>query len=191
MKFTMFPKVKIMIMTTSTITATNETKEFKIGRLPVIIVKYDNDGRIIYRKDTEGYKEWYSYNEQGKLAYMRAAGFEEWYTYNEEGKLIGIIDSEDGECYFKPRNHVYPKISVDAYTILDIYDKNSGWEIQSSNEDRVILYKITNLDQYDCEPYEEWIEVYPDAGVMRYHDREDTDRYYDGIGSLFVNYSTN
>lgn len=168
----MSPKVKIM-----------KTKEFKIGRLPSITVKYDDHNRIIYYKDPDGSEEYFEYNDHDKVTRIKTIMCtgekdDDHYEYNEQGELIG-----DPYCNIFISG--YPNFSINIYKNLDEYKYNeNGWDIITSDEDHAIIYKACHYE--DCEPYEQWIEVYPDARVIRYRDSDGEDLYYDAFGLSYA-----
>ena len=44
------------------------------------------DGRVILRKESNGTKKWYGYDQNGKLIRTKdSAGYEEWYGYDQNG----------------------------------------------------------------------------------------------------------
>lgn len=141
------------------------TKEFKIGDI-VIVVKYDDKNRIIYRKYHNGFEELITYNDYNKVTSIKCSD-DESYDYNPPVDITSLDLLPDSECY---KN-------------IEEYDENYDWEI-SSNDEVVILHRSINME--NCGIYEEWIECNIHANVIRYHDSADNERYYDGIGNQYI-----
>lgn len=62
-----------------------------------IIIEYDNDMNMIYRRNTiNGKEEWFDYNDNGDCIFIKdSTGYEKRNEYNEYGKLIYSIISID------------------------------------------------------------------------------------------------
>lgn len=63
---------------------------------------YDENGRMIYRKNPDGTKVWYEYDERGnKIHEEDSNGYEKWTEYDEQGKKISARDSDDKEWEYE------------------------------------------------------------------------------------------
>jgi YD repeat-containing protein len=53
--------------------------------------EYDQNGNLIYCKDSDGFEWWRKYDGRGNIIYYCTSdgyGFEEWYDYDENNNLI-------------------------------------------------------------------------------------------------------
>ena len=148
------------------------TKEFKIGDI-VVIVKYDDKNRIIYRKyQHDGFEEFVTYDEYDKVTSIISKWSnpnisDEIYEYNpsvEQSELDFFCDSD---CYK----------NIEEYK----YEYETDWNIISSSDECIILHAETDLGE--CGILERWIECYLEANIIRYHDTTNPDNYYDGYGN--------
>ena len=65
------------------------------------IIRKDNNGNIIYRKDSYGYEYWKEYDSNNNIIhYKDSYGYEYWKEYNKFESLIHFKDS-DGYEYWK------------------------------------------------------------------------------------------
>ena len=147
------------------------TKEFKIGDLPTVIVKYDNNGRIIYRKDIDGVEETIHYDKLGRLVLIENSEGFRWPYSHKDPTEVGYPRFPQN-CYEKIKEHISHNGNFDDWTRL------------ASSDDCVILHRITNHEDIGYGMYEERIECYLDANVIRYYDSEgEVDDYFDCNGS--------
>jgi len=74
--------------------------------------------RFGYRKYSDGYEEWYEYNEKGNMIYSKhSSGHEIWFEYDEKGNEIYFKNSSGYEVWYdskrwrskKPKNWKYEK----------------------------------------------------------------------------------
>lgn len=62
----------------------------------VIENKYDANGLLIHKKDSE-YEEWWEYDKQGnEIYYKDSNGYKKWKSYDQNGNLIYEKDSKYG-----------------------------------------------------------------------------------------------
>ncbi len=60
-----------------------------------VVKKYDENDNCIYRKDSDGYKQWYKFNENNDLIYYKNSnGREEWYKRYDKHILLTITEQE-------------------------------------------------------------------------------------------------
>lgn len=55
--------------------------------------KYNNEGNIIYKRDSDGKEMWFYDNGQIKQIRYNRTGYEAYYQYDKYGKIISMIDN--------------------------------------------------------------------------------------------------
>ncbi len=57
-------------------------------------VNFNENGKVIYKKDSKGFEEWYEYDKNNnEIHYKDSNGYEEWYEYDKNGNCIHYKDS--------------------------------------------------------------------------------------------------
>jgi len=120
--------------------------------------KYDQNGNLIYRKDSNGYENWWEFDKNNNLIHSKYSnGFEYWKEYDKNGNLIHYKDSngyEEWHEYDQNNNVIHFKDS-NGYEYRKEFDKNGN----------IIYYK-------DSGGVEEWCKYNDDNELLHYKDKD-------------------
>jgi YD repeat-containing protein len=122
------------------------------------ITHYNDQGQLIYKKDSDGYEE--KYNDQGKIIYIKHPfGLEVVNEYNDEGELIYSKNSDGQEIKYNDQGKIIYKKDSDGkeniYKYNDqgklIYKKYSNGDEYKYNDEGELIYKkyLGNIEKYN------------------------------------------
>ena len=72
----------------------------KIKKETLNVKEYDENGKLIYFKNSSGYEEWKEYDDSGNIVHYKDSNeFESWTDYNINGFIIHYKDSHGYEYW--------------------------------------------------------------------------------------------
>lgn len=157
---------------------------------------YDDNGNIIYSKDSDGLEHWYEYNELNKIKYHKTNnGFEIWYTYDDKGNEIhneNNMNDYTDYTYDENNNLIHYKLSS-GFEIWYTYDNkgnltytkdSSGYEITKEYDDNSNLIHFSNgkyeyFKKYEDNKlvYEKYINKYSQEKISEFIYKDNTIYY--------------
>lgn len=64
--------------------------------------EYDQNGNLIYFKDSDGFECWFEFNSNNKLIHSKDSdGYEFWNEYDSSGNKIHVWDSDGYEEFYE------------------------------------------------------------------------------------------